>query len=178
MQKCCIYFVHIFLVLVIRTSIPLFPSERTPVNISTRCFLCPLFLFGYYRFFLSISANSHLPVSCTFHRNFQLFQFRTRWTAGAWSLVKKCNRQSCSESLDLSTLPCAEFVDDATMTFYLNLSEKSHFSVNFATAGETCSSDDVLWCSKIYCSVVKTEQLSFLPESSFSQLEPGGRRED
>jgi hypothetical protein len=113
-----------------------------------------------------------LSVSCTFHRNFQLFQLPTRWEAGAWSLVKKCNRQSCSESLDLSTLPCAEFVDDATMTFYLILSEKSHFSVNFATAGEARGGDDVFWCSKIYCSVVKTEQLSFLPESSYSQLEP------
>src|SRR5580700_2965803 len=111
----------------------------------------------------------HFPVSRTFHRNLQLFQLPTRWEAGAWSLVKKCNRQSCSESLDLSTLPCAEFVDDATMTFYLILSEKSHFSVNFATAGEACGGDDVFWCSKIYCSVVQTEQVSFLPESSLSQ---------
>ena len=92
--------------------------------------------------------------------------------------MRKCNRQSCSELLDLSTLPCAEFVDDATMTFYLFLSEKVHFSVNFATAGEARGGDDVFWCSKIYCSVVKTEQLSFLPESSYSQLEPGGGRED
>ena len=60
------------------------------------------------------------------------------------------------------------------MTFYLFLSEKVHFSVNFATAGEARGFDDVFWCSKIYCSVVKTEQLSFLPESSFSQLELGG----
>src|ERR1700678_4399607 len=68
-----------------------------------------------------------LSVSCTFHQNFQLFQFRTRWTAGAWSLVKKCNRQSCSESLDLSTLLCAEFIDNETMTFYLFLSVKYTF---------------------------------------------------
>ncbi len=86
--------------------------------------------------------------------------------------MKKCNRQSCLESLDLSTLPCAEFVDDATMTFYLFYSEKFHFSVNFATAGEARDGGDVFWCSKIYCSVVKTEQLPFLPESSYSQLEP------
>ena len=91
--------------------------------------------------------------------------------------MKKCNRQSCSESLDLSTLPCAEFVDDATMTFYLFLSEKVHFSVNFPTAREARGGDDVFWCSKIYCSVVKTEQLSFLPESSYSQLELGGRED-
>src|ERR1700722_20024366 len=60
------------------------------------------------------------------------------------------------------------------MTFYLLLSEKDHFSVNFATAGEARGDDDVFWCSKIYCSVIKTEQLSFLPESSYSQLEPEG----
>ena len=84
--------------------------------------------------------------------------------------MKKYNGESCSESLDLSTLPCAEFVDDSTMTFYLFLSEEVHFSVNFATAGEARGGDDVFWCSKIYCSVVKTEQLSFLPESSCSKL--------
>ena len=71
-----------------------------------------------------------------------------------------------------SSPSCPEFVDDASMTFYLILSEKVHFSVNFATAGEARGGDDVFWCSKIYCSVVKTEQLSFLPESSYSQLEP------
>ena len=91
--------------------------------------------------------------------------------------MKKCNGESCSESSALSTLPCPEFVDDATMAFYLILSEKVHYSVNFATAGEARGGDDVFWCSKIYCSVVKTEQLSFLPESSFSQLEPGGRED-
>ena len=54
--------------------------------------------FSYVRFFysaiidfLSISANSHLPVSCTFHRNFQLFQLRTRCTSREKCLVKKCN---------------------------------------------------------------------------------------
>src|SRR6202789_4708616 len=94
-----------------------------------------------------------LSVSCTFHRNFQLFQLRTRWAAGAWSLVKQYNRQSCSESLDLSTLPCAEFVDDAMMMFYLFYSEKSHFSVNFATAGEARGGSGVCWRFIIYCSV-------------------------
>ena len=84
--------------------------------------------------------------------------------------MTKCNGESCSESSDLSTLSFSEFVDDATMTFYLFLSEKVHFSVNFATAWEARGGDDVLWCSKIYCSVVKTEQLSFLPEPSCSKL--------
>ena len=88
--------------------------------------------------------------------------------------MEKCNRQSCSLVKTAYTLTFSEFVDDATMTFHLFLSEKVHFSVNFATAGEARGGDDVFWCSKIYCSVVKTEQLSFLPESSYSQLEPGG----
>ena len=87
--------------------------------------------------------------------------------------MKKCNGESCSESSDLSTLSFSEFVDDATMTFYLFYSEKSHFSVNFATAWEARGGDDVFWCSKIYCSVVKTEQLSFLPELSCSKLAVG-----
>ena len=163
--------------MLLRNGHPLAAGKAIPPVCSSTRWLFPMPAFPYSVIidFLPISASSHLHVSCTFHRNFQLFQFRTRWTAGAWSLVKKCNRQSCSESLDLSTLPCAEFVDDATMTFYLIFSEKSHFSVNFATAGEARGDDDVFWCSKIYCSVVKTEQLSFLPESSYSQLELGGR---
>ena len=63
--------------------------------------------------------------------------------------MKKCNGESCSELLDLSTLPCVKFVDDATTAFYLFLSEKVHFSVNFATAGKARGGDDVFWCLKI-----------------------------
>src|ERR1700721_784960 len=87
---------------------------------------CRLFPFGAISIYRLAPIRIY-PSAVRSTEILQLFQLRTRWAAGAWSLVKKCNRQSCSESLDLSTLPCAEFVDDARIRFFLFYPKKETF---------------------------------------------------
>ena len=100
--------------------------------------LCRIFSFGAISIYRLAPIRIY-PSAVRSTEIFQLFQLRTRWAAGLGGLMKKCNEESCSESSDLSTLLFSEFVDDATMTFYLILSEKS------ALFGQLCDSREAPW---------------------------------